>query len=341
MTMYQDGCGPTQTPDDFDIAALREKYRAGARKATAQGRFQAVHRVEDDFAGYYEVDPHTPVTPREPIAEDIDVAVLGGGFGGLLSAAHLKKAGVDDVRIIELGGDFGGVWYWNRYPGIQCDNESYCYIPLLEELDYMPTKKFADGAEIYQHCRNIGKHFGLYDSAHLLHSGPRPALGRGDQALADQHQPRRRYPRPVRGTGVGPLPSAKIARHPGIKTFGGHSFHSVAVGLRLHRWRHHRGHGQARRQAGRGGRHRRDRRSRACPSWRARPSISTSSSAPRHRRRAQQHPNRSRMGQDATSRAGNERQRNFHSWTFEGMALGQPDLSATSGPSSAATPRPG
>src|SRR6185437_4974427 len=59
----------------------------------------------------------------------------------------------------------GGVWYWNRFPGLQCDNESYCYIPLLEELNYIPSKKFADGTEIYEHCRRIGKHFGLYDSA--------------------------------------------------------------------------------------------------------------------------------------------------------------------------------
>ena len=43
--------------------------------------------LEDDFAEFYEVDPHTPVTPRAPIAEDIDVAVLGGGFAGLLAGA--------------------------------------------------------------------------------------------------------------------------------------------------------------------------------------------------------------------------------------------------------------
>jgi cyclohexanone monooxygenase len=79
--------------------------------------------------------------------------------------AYLKKAGVEGIRVIEMAGDFGGVWYWNRFPGIQCDNDAYCYIPLLEELDFMPSKKFADGAEIFQHCRNIGKHFGLYDGA--------------------------------------------------------------------------------------------------------------------------------------------------------------------------------
>ena len=56
-----------------------------------------------------------------------------GGDPGVLAAARLKEKGVTDLRIIEAGGDFGGTWYWNRYPGVQCDNDAYCYLPLLEE----------------------------------------------------------------------------------------------------------------------------------------------------------------------------------------------------------------
>ncbi len=166
-------------------------------------------RLKDEFEEYYDVDPHTPVVPREPIAEDIDVAVLGGGFAGLLSAAQLKQAGVDDVRIIEKGGDFGGVWYWNRYPGIQCDNESYCYVPLLEELNFIPSKKFADGAEIFEHCRRIGKHYGLYDGAIFSTQVTRAALGREHQALANRNRPRRRHPRTLRCHGFRRLPIAR------------------------------------------------------------------------------------------------------------------------------------
>lgn len=169
-------CGPTDVPTDIDIEALREKYRVEREKRLRPEGSKQYVELQDDFAGYYEVDPYTPVTPRDPINADIDVAVLGGGFGGLLTAAELKKAGVEDVRIIELGGDFGGVWYWNRYPGIQCDNESYCYIPLLEELDYMPTKKFADGPEIYEHCRRIGK---FSDCTTAPYSPPRFEISSG------------------------------------------------------------------------------------------------------------------------------------------------------------------
>ena len=161
-----------------------------------------------------------------PISADIDVAVLGGGFGGLLSAAHLKKAGVEDVRIIELGGDFGGVWYWNRYPGIQCDNESYCYIPMLEELDFMPTKKFADGAEIYEHCRRIGKHFGLYDAA--IFSTQVKALRWDDEIKHWRIETDRGDDLRARFVVMasGPFHRPKLPGIPGIKEFRGHSFHS-------------------------------------------------------------------------------------------------------------------
>ena len=234
MTMF-DTCGPTQTPQDIDIHALREKYLFERDKRLRPEGSKQYLELKDEFAEFSEVDPHTPVTPRTPIDEDIDVAVLGGGITGLLAGSYLKKAGVEDVHIIEMGGDFGGVWYWNRFPGIQCDNDAYCYIPMLEELNYLPSKKFADGAEIYEHCRRIAKHFGLYDGADFLDPGSRGALGRDDQALAVEHQPRRRHSCPVRGDGTGLVQSAEAARHPRYQRLQWTYVPLRSVGLRLHR----------------------------------------------------------------------------------------------------------
>lgn len=162
---FTPGCDPTQTPDDVDIPALRAKYRAERDKRLRRDGSTQYMESSGDFARFSEIDPHTPVVARDSLSIEADVLVLGGGFAGLLTAVALKKAGVDDVRIIEMGGYFGGVWYWNRFPGVQCDNDSYCYVPLLEELDFIPSKKFADGTEIFAHCQRIGKHFGLYDGA--------------------------------------------------------------------------------------------------------------------------------------------------------------------------------
>jgi cyclohexanone monooxygenase len=225
MTMF-DTCGPTQTPDDIDIPALREKYaQERAKRLRKEGSKQYLE-LTGELAKYYEVDPYTPPVVRDPISEDITVVVLGGGIAGLLSGAYLKKAGVDDVRVLEMAGDFGGVWYWNRFPGIQCDNDAYCYIPLLEELDFMPSKKFADGAEIFQHCKNIGKHFGLYDGA-IFSTEVRTlrwdddikrwriTTDRGDDIRA-------RFVVMANGSFNRP----KLPGIPGIEDFKGHQFHS-------------------------------------------------------------------------------------------------------------------
>ena len=164
-------CTPTRTPapDTFDIPTLRAKYREERDKrlrGDGQGQYQP---TTDDMTHSYDVDPHMAVTPRDPLVEDLDVLVLGGGFAGVLASYHLTKQGVTDFRNIDHAGDFGGVWYWNRYPGIQCDNDAYCYLPLLEETGFMPSKKFADGAEIQAYIKQIAQRFGFHDRA-LFHT---------------------------------------------------------------------------------------------------------------------------------------------------------------------------
>src|SRR5271163_4003118 len=229
VTMFET-CGPTQTPDGIDIDALREKYLFERDKRLRPEGSKQYLELKDDFAEFAEVDPHTPVTPRTPIDADIDVAVLGGGITGLLAGAYLKKVGVDDVHIIEMGGDFGGVWYWNRFPGIQCDNDAYCYIPMLEELDFLPSKKFADGAEIFTHCQAMGKHFDLYDGAIFSTQVDtmrwdekskrwRLTTNRGDDIRA-------RFVVMAQGSYNKP----KLPGIPGLKEYldgGGHAFHSA------------------------------------------------------------------------------------------------------------------
>jgi cyclohexanone monooxygenase len=220
-------CGPSSTPD-VDIPALRERYAAERdRRLRTDGSAQYVHTGHGEREDFFETDPHTPPVEREPLHTDVEVLVVGGGFAGLLTGAHLKQAGVEDVRIVDMGGDFGGVWYWNRYPGIQCDNEAYCYIPLLEELDAMPSKRFPDGAEIYEHCRAIGKHYGLYDGAlfgTMIRAMRwdettlrwRVTTNRGDDLRA-------RYV--VMATG--PWSKPKLPGIPGLHDFTGHTFHSA------------------------------------------------------------------------------------------------------------------
>ena len=222
-------CEPTQTPapEQIDIPSLRERYRHERdKRVRSEGQAQYA-KTEGEFAASYADDPHMPVQPRAPISEDIDVAILGGGFSGLMAGVHLRNAGVTHFRHIEHAGDFGGVWYWNRYPGIQCDNDAYCYMPLLEDTGHMPSKKFADGYEIQEHCQRIAKKYALYDGA-LFHTlikalrwdesirRWRISTNRGDDIRA----------RFVLMCG-GPLNRPKLPGIPGMQDFGGRIFHTA------------------------------------------------------------------------------------------------------------------
>jgi cyclohexanone monooxygenase len=163
---------------------------------------------------------------REPLFDDVEVAIIGGGFGGLLMGARLREAGFEDIRVIEKAGDFGGTWYWNRYPGAMCDVESYCYLPLLEEMNYVPKHKYSFAPEILEHSRNIARRFGLYDNACLQTSVTEL---RWDEATA------RWTIKTDRGDDMkaryvamanGPLSRPKLPGIPGINAFKGYTFHT-------------------------------------------------------------------------------------------------------------------
>ena len=80
-------------------------------------------------------------------------------------AVRLIKQGfsADQIVLIETAGGVGGTWYWNRYPGLHCDVEAYCYLPLLEETGYMPKQKYSSHVEIRHYLEDLIKRFGLED----------------------------------------------------------------------------------------------------------------------------------------------------------------------------------
>ncbi len=215
----------TRAKGPIDRDALRKKYLEERDKRLRADANDQYIQIKDNFAHYLE-DPYTPVTPREPKTDHVTFAFIGGGFAGLVTAARLTELGIKDVRIVEKGGDFGGTWYWNRYPGAQCDTASMVYMPLLEETGHMPSEKYAHAPEILAHCQNIGRQFGLYDNA-LFHTvvedvtwdeaNKRWAIrtSRGDHFTAQ-----------FIGMGTGPLHVPKLPGIPGIESFKGHSFHT-------------------------------------------------------------------------------------------------------------------
>lgn len=207
----------------FDPAALAERYRIERDKRMRR-------EATDDYqevTGHLADDPYVeqPIE-RDALDIEIEVAVIGGGFGGMLAAARLREGGVDDLRVIERAGDFGGTWYWNRYPGAACDIEAYIYMPLLEEMGYLPSEKYARAPEILDHSRRIARHFGLYERALLqtevsgldwddAQSRWIVTTNRGDRIAA-------RFVVAASGT----LSKPKLPGIPGVETFAGHTFHT-------------------------------------------------------------------------------------------------------------------
>jgi cyclohexanone monooxygenase len=223
--MTESAASQGSSAQGFDPGALREKYRAERdKRLRADGNAQ-YREVTGAFAHFLD-DPYVPRSAREPLFDTVEVLVIGGGFGGLLAGARLREAGVSSLRLIEKGGDFGGTWYWNRYPGAACDVESYIYLPLLEELGYVPKEKYSRAPEILAHSQAIGRKFDLYRdalfqtevtelrwddaSSHWLVS-----TDRGDRFRA-------RFVAMANG----PLNRPKLPGVPGIESFRGHSFHT-------------------------------------------------------------------------------------------------------------------
>ncbi len=217
-----------------DRPALEARYLEERNKRLrADGNEQYVE-VTGQFARFLD-DPYVPAADRDPLVDDVTVAFIGGGFAGLVTGAKLKTAGIDDVRIIEKGGDFGGTWYWNRYPGAQCDTASFIYMPLLEETGHMPTEKYAHAPEILDHCRRIGEHFGLYENACFSTEVTGLEWDAGAVEVDHQHEPRRPDDGAVRRDGHRSAPPSQAPRHSGARVVRRPQLPHQPMGLRLHR----------------------------------------------------------------------------------------------------------
>jgi cyclohexanone monooxygenase len=210
----------------FDPDVLRDKYRRERdKRLRPEGSGQYIE-VDGSFAHFLD-DPHAGrASTRAPLHDAVDVLIIGAGIGGLLCGARLRQAGIDKLRLIDPASDVGGTWYWNRYPGIACDIESYTYLPLLEEVGYMPRAKYATGDEILAHCQAIARKYDLYRDACFQtrvetlrwdeqHTCWQVTTQRGDSIRA----------RSV-CLATGPLNRPKLPGIPGIETFEGHAFHA-------------------------------------------------------------------------------------------------------------------
>jgi len=210
----------------LSLEEAREKYRIEREKRLRADGIRQYKELKGDYEEF-DRDPYVePGFTRAAVIEDVDVVIVGGGFGGMIEAANLTKAGVTNFRIVEKAGDFGGTWYWNRYPNAACDVESYVYLPLLEDTGYMPTEKYAKAPEIFAYCQLLGRTFDLY----------RGALFQTEVEDMRWDESRKRWNVMTSRSDIlsakfiviagGVLHKAKLPGIPGIETYAGRAFHT-------------------------------------------------------------------------------------------------------------------
>lgn len=217
---------PTKEELGFDPDALRDKYRVERDKRLREDANDQYNEIKGEFSNFIE-DPYiTADIAREPFTDEVEVAIIGGGFGGLIAGARLSELGFEDIRIIEKGGDFGGTWYWNRYPGAACDTEAYIYLPLLEELDYVPSQKYAHAPEILSHSKNIAEKYGLYENACLQTEVTGMQWDAPASRWVIQTNRQDRFKAKFVIMSNGPLHRPKLPGIEGINSFNGHTFHT-------------------------------------------------------------------------------------------------------------------
>jgi cyclohexanone monooxygenase len=214
---------PPPPPGAVFNAEEQAKYREFKESRQGAADYMA---MEGEFSKYLEDVYSAPPIERDALDDECEILIVGAGFAGLLLWYKLQKAGFRDVRFCERGGDVGGTWYWNRYPGIACDVESYSYLPLLEEMEYFPTMKFASGFEILEYCQKVATKYKFYDRC-LFHTAVGEttwdeAAGRWTVTTDRGDKMRARYV--VLANGI--LTTPRLARIDGMETFEGDAFHS-------------------------------------------------------------------------------------------------------------------
>jgi cation diffusion facilitator CzcD-associated flavoprotein CzcO len=155
----------------------------------------------------------------------VDVAIVGSGFAGLGMGYRLKEAGFEDFAILERAQDVGGTWWWNTYPGCQCDIPSHLY-----SFSFAPnpewTRTYPLQREIQAYLRDCAEKFELIPHIRFGHEVQRASWDE-EQGCWKLETPAGMVTARVLIGGQGGLSEPRLPDIPGRERFAGPSFHSA------------------------------------------------------------------------------------------------------------------
>jgi cation diffusion facilitator CzcD-associated flavoprotein CzcO len=167
----------------------------------------------------------------------VEVAIVGAGFSGMLCAVSLLDRGVplEDIMFFEAGDEPGGVWRKGgvgNYPGAACDVQAYEYLPLLQRVGYVPSRKYVGQNEIATYSNQLAKRFGLLPRIRFgtkvtglrFVDGNSPLWEISATRASEQNVHRARHVI----VACGPLSAPQLPHIDGLGSFRGPSFHTAA-----------------------------------------------------------------------------------------------------------------
>jgi cation diffusion facilitator CzcD-associated flavoprotein CzcO len=210
-----------------DRSQVEEKYKKERTKRLRRDGINQYRKINEESLKHFAEDPWAKSDQqRQSLQKHVDVLIIGAGWGGILTAIRLLEVGIKNFLILDKASAYGGVWYWNRYPGLHCDTESYIYMPLLEETGYMPTEKYATGPEIREYANQLAKQYGLREKtlfgAQATGTDWNESTATWTTKTKQGDEIKSRYFVSAGGS----LHLPKLPPLPGIESFKGHSFHS-------------------------------------------------------------------------------------------------------------------
>ncbi|WP_280186818.1 MULTISPECIES: flavin-containing monooxygenase [Nocardia] len=180
----------------------------------------------DSTSAAHPSQSHPAETPE---TQDLNVIVVGAGFGGLGVARELKQAGVDFL-VLEENPEVGGVWWDNSYPGANCDVPSHLY-----SYDFAPWRdiavRYPDQRAILSYLRGIADRHGLRPHLRLNTAVAAATYCDDDGRWTITTHRGEAYRADHVVWAVGQLHRPRIPDIPGRSEFAGAAFHSA-------RWDH-------------------------------------------------------------------------------------------------------
>lgn len=171
-------------------------------------------------------------TSSEPLPRRVDVAVVGAGFGGLGAAIEMQRAGFSDFAVLERAPEVGGTWFYNSYPGCQCDVPSNLYsYSFAKRPDW--TRSYSEQPEILSYLKDCSRRFGIRDRIHFRCNVTAARWDDREQRW-DIETSRGPISARVLVAATGLLSQPRIPEIPGLDTFPGQVIHTGQWGEGQH-----------------------------------------------------------------------------------------------------------